>query len=64
MSTSIGATPATVHLCEPGGRGGIFQHTVAVAEALAGVGVQVVLHTAQDAELRPEGVRFCSLNRH
>jgi glycosyltransferase involved in cell wall biosynthesis len=48
-----------VHLCEPGGRGGIFQHTVAVAEALAGVGVQVVLHTAQDAELRPEGVRFC-----
>jgi glycosyltransferase involved in cell wall biosynthesis len=59
VSSSWEATPKTVHLVEPGGRGGVFQHTVAVAEALAEVGVHVVLHTAQDAELRPAGVTFC-----
>jgi glycosyltransferase involved in cell wall biosynthesis len=35
------------------GRGGPYQHTVAVAEALACSGVHVVLHTATDAELEP-----------
>jgi len=59
VSGAVEAVPATVHLLEPGGRGGIFQHTVAVAEALAEVGVRIVLHTAQDAELRPDKVTFC-----
>jgi glycosyltransferase involved in cell wall biosynthesis len=42
-----------VHLIEVGGRGGVYQHTVGVAEALAAVGVAVTVHTADDAELAP-----------
>ena len=42
-----------IHIVEAGGRGGVYQHAVAVAEALAHHGEQVVLHTADDAELLP-----------
>jgi glycosyltransferase involved in cell wall biosynthesis len=44
-----------IHLVEAGGRGGVYQHAVAVAQALAGRGERVVLHTATDAELGPGG---------
>jgi glycosyltransferase involved in cell wall biosynthesis len=48
------------HIVEAGGRGGVYQHAVAVANALAARGVPVVLHTAGDAELTPSaGVRVC-----
>jgi glycosyltransferase involved in cell wall biosynthesis len=50
----------TVHIVEVGGRGGVYQHAVAVARALDARGVQVVLHTATDAELEAlGGVRTC-----
>jgi glycosyltransferase involved in cell wall biosynthesis len=50
----------TAHIVEVGGRGGVYQHAVAVADALAGRGVDVTLHTATDAELEPgPGVRVC-----
>ena len=53
-----------VHLIEVGGRGGVFHHTVGVAEALAAAGTAVVLHTADDAELTPAGgVELCSCMR-
>jgi glycosyltransferase involved in cell wall biosynthesis len=42
-----------VDLVELDGRGGPYQHTVAVADALQRSGVRVVLHTATDAELAP-----------
>ncbi len=42
-----------VHLIEPGGRGGIHHHTVALAAALAAGGLAVELHTAADAEVLP-----------
>jgi glycosyltransferase involved in cell wall biosynthesis len=42
-----------VDLVELDGRGGPYQHTVAVADALQRAGVRVVLHTATDAELVP-----------
>ena len=42
-----------VDLVELDGRGGPYQHTVAVAEALERSGVHVMLHTATDAELVP-----------
>lgn len=49
-----------IHIVEAGGRGGVYQHSVAVAEALARHGEQVVLHTADDAELLPgPEVRVC-----
>src|SRR3954453_5406306 len=50
-----------VHLVEQGGRGGVFQHTVAVAHALAQTGLEVKLHTARDAEFDPStpGVTVC-----
>ena len=49
-----------IHIVEAGGRGGVYQHAVAVAEALARHGEQVVLHTADDAELVPgPEVRVC-----
>jgi glycosyltransferase involved in cell wall biosynthesis len=50
----------TAHIVEVGGRGGVYQHAVAVADAVAGTGVPVVLHTAVDAELEPPpAVRLC-----
>ncbi|HEX2192798.1 MAG TPA: glycosyltransferase family 4 protein [Acidimicrobiales bacterium] len=42
-----------VHLIEPGGRGGVHHHTVALAAALAAEGLAVDLHTAADAEPLP-----------
>jgi len=49
-----------VDLVELDGRGGPYQHTVAVADALQRSGVDVVLHTATDAELVPtQPVEVC-----
>ncbi len=45
--------PRRVHLVEPGGRGGIHQHAVALARALARAGVDVRLHTAAPCEQVP-----------
>ena len=51
---------SAAHIVEVGGRGGVYQHAVAVADALAARGVPVVLHTSTDAELEPDGpVRIC-----
>lgn len=47
-----------VHFVEPLGRGGIFQHTVAIASALDRAGVSVVIHTALDPEFLPS-VQLC-----
>ena len=47
------AAVVTVHLVEFEGRGGPFQHSVAMAEALHRDGVDVVLHTASDPEFHP-----------
>jgi glycosyltransferase involved in cell wall biosynthesis len=59
-STDRSTLPATIHLVEPGGRGGVYQHTVGVAEALAASGVDVVLHTAADPEVLPSAnVSYC-----
>ncbi len=56
--------PATrVHLVEMGGRGGVHQHTAAVGRALADGGVDVVLHTAHDAEELGDGLRRCGCLR-
>ncbi len=44
-----------IHIVEAGGRGGVYQHAVAVAQALAARGERVTLHTATDAELEPGG---------
>ena len=54
---------ATVHLVEMGGRGGVHQHAASVARALADEGVDVVLHTAHDAEELGDGVRRCGCLR-
>jgi glycosyltransferase involved in cell wall biosynthesis len=49
-----------IHIVEAGGRGGVYQHAVAVAEALTASGEAVVLHTATDPELDPPGgFRVC-----
>jgi glycosyltransferase involved in cell wall biosynthesis len=49
----IAERKTAVHLIEPLGRGGIFQHTVALGSALDAAGLPVVIHTATDAELDP-----------
>lgn len=46
-----------IHVVEPGGRGGVYQHAVALAGALAHAGVPVVLHTAADPEALPAAPR-------
>jgi glycosyltransferase involved in cell wall biosynthesis len=50
-----------VHLVEQGGRGGVFQHTVALARLLGSRGLEVRLHTARDPELdaTAAGVEVC-----
>lgn len=49
-----------VHLYEPTGFGGIFQHACAVAELLTANGVAVTLHTsAQHEAVDLDGVRTC-----
>lgn len=45
---------ATVHVVEPGGQGGVYQHAASLAAALARRGIPVVLYTAADAEEIPE----------
>lgn len=48
-----------IHFVEPGGRGGVFQHTAAVARELAQAGNTAVIHTAPDHESGSPGVSFC-----
>lgn len=49
-----------VHLFEPTGSGGIFQHTCALGEILATAGHDVTLHTAaQHEDATVAGVRVC-----
>ena len=48
-----------VHLLEVGGRGGVFQHSLAVAVALHDQGKSVVLHTATDPELADIRITTC-----
>ncbi len=52
--------PRAIHLIEPTGYSGIFQHTVALAEALASTGETVVVHTAAEHEHLPAiGFAYC-----
>ena len=54
-----GFLPERVHLLEFGGQGGVFHHTVAVGRALSAGGIDVVLHTAADAEDLGDGLTRC-----
>lgn len=54
------AAGLSVTFVEAGGRGGVYQHTLAVAEALAESGVNVTLISADDAEVAP---KFATLQR-
>lgn len=51
--------PALIDMVEVGGRGGVFQHSVALAELLSALGASVLLHTANDHEPLPTSQRFC-----
>ncbi|BCW76820.1 glycosyltransferase [Arthrobacter sp. NicSoilB11] len=48
-----------VQVLEVGGRGGVYQHSLEVARALAEAGYSVTLHTASDPEIEDERVRLC-----
>ncbi|GGM21941.1 hypothetical protein GCM10011608_03340 [Micromonospora sonchi] len=48
-----------VHLVESGGRGGVFNHCVEVAAGLTALGMDVVVHTAEDCDPAPDSVRLC-----
>ncbi|MEV0427130.1 glycosyltransferase family 4 protein [Micromonospora sp. NPDC050495] len=48
-----------VHLIESGGRGGVFNHSVEVAAGLTALGVDVVVHTADDCDAAPASVALC-----
>ncbi|WP_081608410.1 glycosyltransferase [Crystallibacter crystallopoietes] len=56
---SKGNVPAPVHIVEVGGKGGVFQHSLAVALCLVDAGVRVTLHTASDAELSHPRLKIC-----
>jgi len=43
----------TVHVVEPAGWGGVYQHAASLATAVAAAGVPVVFHTAASAEPSP-----------
>lgn len=56
-------TPS-IHLVEPGGRGGVYQHTLGLAIALREAGVdEIMIHTAEDAEDRHPAVLHCPCMR-
>ena len=58
MRSSLEKRSRRVHLVEPGGWGGVHQHTAALARALAEAGVPVTLHTAADGEAVPSEVAW------
>jgi glycosyltransferase involved in cell wall biosynthesis len=61
--SSIGTAASpyrNIDLVELNGRGGVYQHAVALADELHRAGTPVVLHTATDAEFEPsEPVEVC-----
>ncbi|MGF9648059.1 glycosyltransferase [Pseudarthrobacter oxydans] len=48
-----------IHVLEVGGRGGVFQHSLATCIALTDRGHEVTLHTASDPEIEDKRVRLC-----
>jgi glycosyltransferase involved in cell wall biosynthesis len=62
-SSGVGArsTAPEVHLFEPSGYAGVFQHTVRVAQLLARAGVRTVVHTGHEHEdlATDEAVELC-----
>jgi glycosyltransferase involved in cell wall biosynthesis len=46
-------------MIESGGRGGVFNHAVEVVSGLQALGVDVVLHTADDPDEAPDGLDLC-----
>jgi glycosyltransferase involved in cell wall biosynthesis len=48
-----------IHMIESGGRGGVFNHSVELMSGLQALGVDVVLHTADDPEEAPDGLNLC-----
>lgn len=60
MDASFAALPE-VHLLEPSGYGGVFQHTCQLAEELHRHGRRVVLHTGHEhEEVQLGGVELCT----
>lgn len=49
----------TIHIFEPGGSGGVFQHALALAQAYRDAGHSVTFHTASDPEIRDPGLDMC-----
>jgi glycosyltransferase involved in cell wall biosynthesis len=49
----------TLHLVEFGGRGGVYQHSVAIAQKMIQRGVLVVFHTATDPEFELPDLPLC-----
>jgi glycosyltransferase involved in cell wall biosynthesis len=58
--TDTRGRPAHIDMVEVGGRGGVFQHSVAVAELLSTLGASVLVHTASDHEPLSTSQRFCT----
>jgi glycosyltransferase involved in cell wall biosynthesis len=55
---------AEIHLFEPTGYGGIFQHACRIAECLSQTGRRVVLHTGhQHEDVALDGVDICACSR-
>lgn len=48
-----------IHMLEVGGRGGVFQHSLAVCIALSEAGHRVTLHTSTDPEIVDDRVTIC-----
>lgn len=57
---SVMRSPRALHLIEPGGQGGVFQHTLEVGRRLSATGRRVIVHTASDFEtVDTGGVKVC-----
>lgn len=54
-----GVNQNKIHLVEFGGRGGVFQHTLALAQRLGRRGFDVIVHTAKNPELNPTNATVC-----
>jgi glycosyltransferase involved in cell wall biosynthesis/capsular polysaccharide biosynthesis protein len=57
----MGSVVPEIHLFEPSGYGGVFQHACRLGELLHGRGLRVVFHTGHEHEpLHPAGVELCA----
>jgi glycosyltransferase involved in cell wall biosynthesis len=59
MFSNVRSDRRTINIVEFGGRGGVYQHALAMGKSLRNEGYTVVLHTATDFEITDDSIDYC-----